>query len=65
MLWGLAMKTERPGATRYAKHKYDTIMGAIDKKKEIKKEFEDYLNNSCERYKEGKDDNLPEKTDRR
>ena len=47
-------KSERLGMTSYAKHKYDTIMGAINKKKEIKKEFEDYLNNSCDKYKEDK-----------
>ena len=45
-------RPEKTGMSDYARNKFDTFMRGIKRREEIKKEFQDYLNNSCDRLRE-------------
>ena len=48
----------RPTASKRQLKRYKTIMEGLKRKEEVKKEFQDYLNHSCDVWKrKEKDDN--------
>ena len=48
----------RPTASKRYLKRYKTIMEGLKRKEEVKKEFQDYLNHSCDVWKrKEKDDN--------
>ena len=48
---GVVTRPETPRRRRKSNHSIDTIMKGLERKEEVKKEFQDYLNNSCDVWK--------------
>ena len=44
-------RPETPRRRRKSNHSIDVIMKGLERKEEVKKEFQDYLNNSCDVWK--------------
>ena len=44
-------RSETPRRRRKSNHSIDTIIKGLECKEEVKKEFQDYLNNSCDVWK--------------
>lgn len=52
------MKVDDKGepVLHYGSKSYVAMVLGLKRKEEVKKEFQDYLNNSCDKYKENKDE---------
>ena len=48
---GVVTRPETPRRRRKSNHSIDTIMKGLERKEEVKKEFQEYLNNSCDVWK--------------
>ena len=48
---GEVARPETVGSRKWRKYKYDVVVQSMKRKEEVKKEFQDYLNNSCDVWK--------------